>query len=266
MTIQQLFDRLPALLIAYASILGLLVGSFLNVVAYRVPRGQSVVTPPSACPACKRRLTAVDLVPVLSYVALRGRCRTCRTPISAQYPLAEAAAGLLYGFAAWKLGFQAELAAALLLVSVLLVISVTDLREMIIPDRIIAVGFALAFAIRLWAHPEPWYNYAIGSVAGFLLLLAIGWLGERMTGQMSMGGGDIKLMLFTGLLLGWKLTLLGVLLASAAGALYGLAGIALGRRTRTQPLPFGPFLALGAVLAYFYGDVWIAAYIAWVGV
>ncbi|KIL42548.1 hypothetical protein SD70_00715 [Gordoniibacillus kamchatkensis] len=241
---------------------GLAIGSFLNVVAIRIPQGQSIVRPPSRCPHCEHRLGPADLIPVASYLFLRGKCRYCRAPVSPMYAAGEAAAGALFAVTAWKLGFSPELAVGLLFVSILLVITLTDLSRMIIPDKVVFFGMAAAFVLRLFIHPLPLWNYALAFFAGSGLLLMIGLLGTAVLRKESMGGGDVKLFAFIGLVLGVKLTLLSVFAASLFGTLFGVIQLARGRFRRNEPIPFGPFIAAGAFCAYFWGDRILDLYFA----
>jgi leader peptidase (prepilin peptidase) / N-methyltransferase len=239
--------------------LGLLIGSFLNVVAIRVPKKESISFPPSHCVHCKHRLGPLDLVPVLSYLFLRGQCRYCKAPISPIYPIGEALTACAFGLLAWHIGFVAELAPALVAATILIAVTLSDIRYRLIPDRILLVGTILLVPLRLWSHPLPIGSYVIGFFAGGLALYAIAWFGTLWLKREAMGGGDIKLFAFLGLFLGWKLTLLNVFISSFLGAIYGLAVILIWRN-REKEIPFGPFIALGALLCYLYGDSLISLY------
>lgn len=230
-------------------LLGLLIGSFLNVVAIRVLRRESIAFPPSHCMACGHRLGAADLVPVLSYVALGGRCRYCRAPISRRYPAGELATGLLYALSFLAVGWRPELVASLLLASLLVVVTQTDLESRLIPDVVVLAGLAGAAAVRIWTRGEPWWSYAGGFFLGSGILLLLGVAAEKLLKREAIGGGDIKLYAFIGLLLGLKLTALSLFAASLAGLVYGLIV-----RNRGGELPFGPFIAIGTLAAYWWGD------------
>jgi len=263
----QLFQAYPSLLAAVLFILGLLLGSFLNVVALRVPQGQSVVRPPSHCPSCKHRLHGLDLIPVVSYLWLRGRCRYCHAPFSARYAVYELITALAFGLCGYRFGIQSELLVALLLVSVLVVIIQTDLDSMIIPDRVVFFGIGVAIIMRLFIHPLPWWNYGAAFFLGGGILFAIGWLSLILLRKEGMGGGDVKLFAFIGLIVGIKLIVLSLFVASLLGTLYGLWTR---RRSRSGDeetgretyIPFGPFLAAGSLLAYGFGDSLIRWYIS----
>lgn len=239
--------------------LGLPIGSFLNVVAIRVLKKESIAFPPSHCVHCDRRLRALDLVPVVSYVALRGRCRYCNERISPAYPIGETATAALFAWIGWHYGpANPEWIAATLLASVLVVITQTDVRKMLIPNSVVFTGAALALALRAFLHPLPLWDYAVAAAVGFgfLYLLAI-------VSKGGMGGGDIKLYLFIGVLCGIQATLLSLFLASVLGVIYGLFVKLLGRLRPKQAIPFGPFIAIGAFLSFLYGETWIEAYAGW---
>jgi len=235
--------------------MGLLVGSFLNVAAIRIPKGESIVRPPSRCMHCGHRLRAGDLIPVVSYMLLRGKCRYCGGRVSPAYALGELAAAIAFAVTAWRIGASAELAAGLLLASILITAAHSDLRTMLIPDKLVFFGLAAGLAARLLSHPLSWWDYALGAVlgGGLMLLLALASRG-------GMGGGDIKLWAFIGLMLGIRLTLLAVFAASLLGSLYGAALMLAGRFRRRMEVPFAPFIAVGTMLVYWFGEQWIGWY------
>jgi len=236
---------------------GLLIGSFLNVVAIRVLNQQSIAYPPSHCVHCKHRLRAWDLIPLLSYAVLRGRCRYCRAPISAAYPLGEGAAAILFFWTGLRFGpLDLEWIAGILLCSVLVVVTHTDLKAMLIPDKIVFPSVALAILLRLLIHPLPLWNYVAAAAIGFGLLYLL-----AVVSKGGMGGGDIKLYLFIGLICGIAPTLLSLFAASLFGTVYGLARKLVGRGERGREIPFGPFIAAGAIGSFFYGNAWIEAYL-----
>jgi leader peptidase (prepilin peptidase) / N-methyltransferase len=255
--ILQLYASIPPIPLL---VLGLLLGSFLNVVGIRIPLKQSITHPPSHCPHCNHRLGPFDLVPVFSWLLLRGRCRYCKAPVSPIYMVGEAVTGLLFGLMAWQLGATLELIPALLLVSILVAITVSDLRYMLIPDRIVFFGCGCALFLRLFVHPLPLWNYVLAFLVGGGVLYAIAWLSEVLLKKEGMGGGDIKLFGFIGLILGIKLTLLTLFTASVLGTFYGVMLILAGRYRRDQPMPFGPFIAIGAILTYLWGNDWLEWY------
>lgn len=245
---------------AAAALLGLLVGSFLNVVAYRLPRGESVVSPPSRCPSCGARIRARDNVPVLSWILLSGRCRGCRAPISPRYPALELANGILWALAFLRAPSWGDFASGAILCSAGLALLAIDAEFQILPDAItlpgIAVGLALSFVSVRRTPVQAAVAAAIG--AGGLWLLA--FLYQRIAGQEGMGLGDVKMLGMIGAFLTPSGVLVTILLASLAGSVVGVALI-LGRggdgKTR---LPFGVFLALGSIAAWFFADPLVERY------
>ena len=246
-------------------ILGLIIGSFLNVCIYRLPLKQSIVTSPSACPACGARLKPWDLVPVLSYLFLGGKCRYCKAKISAQYPLVEALTGALYLLLYARFGLVWPLPVCLALASLLIVISAIDISHMEIPDGLIIAGLIVGGAQLIASIVTPyfnaWHSYVIGFFAGGLPLLLIALFCAYVLKKDAMGGGDIKLMAFCGLIIGWKLVITAYLIGVVAGAVFGLILMALNKRKRSDAIPFGPFLSLGVVLSVFFGDALINWYL-----
>jgi leader peptidase (prepilin peptidase)/N-methyltransferase len=238
---------MPAL-IAFPA--GLLVGSFVTVLAHRVPRGEGWVTGRSECPSCGAQIAAYDNVPVLSWLVLRGRCRSCGERISARYPLAELAVAVLYAATVLILGTDdgAALASGLVLCTVLVAITLTDLERRVIPNRIVAAGAIVGLAIVAAADPsELPERLAAGGIAGGVLFLI------AMAYPRGMGMGDVKLVAMMGLFLGSAVAP-AVLVGFAAGAAVGLVMIArAGAAARKQAIPFGPFLALGGVVGLWWG-------------
>jgi leader peptidase (prepilin peptidase)/N-methyltransferase len=231
----------------YAFIVGLIFGSFFNVVGLRVPKKQSIVHPRSYCPKCGHSLTWYELIPVVSFLIQKGKCRNCHFPISFIYPSIEFVTGLLFMFALYKIGIHKELFLALTLISLLVIITVSDLCYQLIPNRILLVFFVLFIFLRIWIPLSPWYDSILGMVTGFILLYFIAVLSKG-----GMGGGDIKLFAVLGTVLGLKGILLTFFLSSLIGAIFGVFGIITKRLTRKSAIPFGPFISLGALLAYFY--------------
>lgn len=229
-------------------IYGLIFGSFFNVVGLRVPKNESIVTPPSHCTICDRRLTFKDLVPVFSFVFLKGKCRGCGTKIHWIYPVMELTTGVLFAFAYWKIGFSLELIVAILFISMLVIITVSDLAYMLIPDKVLLFFGALLIIARVFSPLEPWWDSIIGAVGGFGLLLLIAILSKG-----GMGGGDIKLFAVIGLVLGIIPTLLTLFLAAFIGAIIGVIHLRRSKQGRKTPVPFGPSIALAAIIVYFYG-------------
>lgn len=230
-------------------ILGTVIGSFLNVCIYRIPRGESVVFPGSHCPACSRRLGPVDLVPILSYLVLRGRCRTCTNRISPRYPLIELLTGVLFLVAWYLTGPVPAVFNYWLLSSILVVVTFIDLEHYLIPNKVIAVGAVLQLVLNFFTHQISLTNAGLGFLVGGGLLLVI-----ALVSRGGMGGGDIKLAALLGLFLGWQNVLLGFFAASLAGALTGILLVALKKKGRKDAVPFGPFLSLGALLSLYAGQ------------
>ncbi|MET3683122.1 leader peptidase (prepilin peptidase)/N-methyltransferase [Alkalibacillus flavidus] len=245
------------LIYLYIIVLGLVLGSFYNVVGLRVPNGESIVKPPSHCPTCDRRLKWYELIPVFSYIMQRGRCRQCQTTISTAYPLFEALTATLFVFAFTQIGFQLELFVAWVFVSLLVIITISDWHYQIIPDRVLIVFAVIAIALRIWLPTDPWYDSFLGAIVGFMLLLVI-----AMVSRGGMGGGDIKLFAVLGLFLGVEKILVTLMVASIVGAFIGVSFMVVGRVKRGVPIPFGPFIAFGALVAYFYGDALITWYLS----
>lgn len=240
----------------FAGIFGLVFGSFYNVVGLRVPKKESIVTPPSHCVNCNRRLNALELIPVFSYLFLRGKCRTCGVKVSPIYAFTELVTGLLFAFAMWKLSITWELAVALIFISLLVIINVSDIAYMLIPDKILLFFLPLLIVGRILSPLEPWWDSIVGAVLGFSLLLLIAIISKG-----GMGGGDIKLFLLIGLVLGTFNTLLTLFLASVIGMFVGGIVLWVRRQGRKTPVPFGPSIAIAAIIVYFYGDQLIDLYI-----
>lgn len=241
----------------YNFIVGLVFGSFFNVVGLRVPEGQSIVTPPSHCPSCGRRLTIRDLVPVFSYVFLKGRCRTCGAKISPIYPVIELVTGLLFLFSFLQATSIGAMFAGWLLISLLIIVLVSDLAEMIIPDKVLLWFLPIFIIFRVVIPLQPWWDSLLGAAAGFLLLAAI-----TLISRGGMGGGDVKLFALIGLFTGMKIVLLGFMLSAFFGALIGVIAMMFGLVKRRQPIPFAPFITLGVLTAFFFGDRLISFYLS----
>ncbi|GGG23510.1 prepilin peptidase [Paenibacillus abyssi] len=202
-------------------------------------------------------ITGLLLGSVLNRFALHWTDR----PVLAS-PLMGLATALLFGLAAFQLGMQKELAAALFFISILIIVVQTDLSELIIPNKVVLIGVAGAILLRLWSHPLPLWNYGIAAIAGSGFLLLIGIAGGKLLKKEAMGGGDIKLYVFIGLVLGIKLTLLSIFLASAAALAIGILQLMLRVYQNGRTIPFGPYIAVGAITAYFWGDRFIEAYLS----
>ena len=278
MALFELLAGNPGAFIALLGIFGLLVGSFLNVVIHRLPimmerewrhdcaslltpeatpaagERYNLAVPRSCCPRCGGAIGALDNIPVLSWLALRGRCRHCGAPIAARYPLIEACAGLMGAVVAWRFGFGVAALLAACLSWSLLALAAIDYDTMLLPDSITQPLLWLGLLANLFGVFVPLATAVVGAMAGYLALWLIFWGFKLLTGKEGMGYGDFKLLAALGAWLGWKMLLPIVLVASLAGALVGIAMIILGGHDRANPIPFGPWLALGGVIGLFWGD------------
>ena len=259
-----------AIFSALVFVLGACIGSFLNVVVYRLPAGISLLWPPSRCPHCLHKLGKVENVPVLGWLWLRGRCRWCQAPISPRYPLVEATTGILFCFLFWQFDFSLDTLAYWTFASWLLALSLIDLDTMTLPNSMTQSGLVLGLGfqtLRGWQAGQlpglAQYVFLgiLAVVVGIWFFDLVAIIGSLILGQPAMGGGDAKLLAMIGAWLGWKYMLVTGLLACALGALVGGGAIATGLLARRQPMPFGPFLALGAVLTVFWGEVILSTYL-----
>jgi leader peptidase (prepilin peptidase) / N-methyltransferase len=259
---------LQLLLGLYATVLGLIVGSYLNVVIYRLPLGISTVLPRSRCPACGAAIRARDNVPVVSFLLLQGRCRACGAPISPRYPLIEGATGLLFLGCFLRFSVSWEAVAGALFCALMVALAVIDLDHMILPDVLTWPGIALGILLQpllSWARlgPGPWRALAGGALgaaigAGILLAVWAGWYLLRH--EEGMGLGDVKMLAAIGAFLGWRGVLVSLFFGALSGAVVGLAVIAWRGGDLKSKLPFGTFLALGGLIALFAGERIVAAY------
>jgi leader peptidase (prepilin peptidase)/N-methyltransferase len=248
---------MPSML-AYAAVMlfGAVIGSFLNVCIHRLPRGESVAWPASRCPACAAPIAAYDNVPILSYLVLRGRCRACGAPISVRYPLIELANALGYALILWRFGPGWPALVYALLYSALLVVTGIDLSHQIIPNVITLPGIAIGVLCAVTILPVGFLDSALGILVGGGLLLGLAWVSPYVFGKEGMGLGDVKLVAMVGAFLGWRPALLTIMVGAVVGSVVGLTLIALKVMRREHYIPFGPFLALGAVVALlFYREV-----------
>ena len=228
----------PALGVAAAAAFGAVIGSFLNVVIYRLPLQKSVVWPSSACPHCARELIWYENIPVLSWLALRGRCRTCGAGISLQYPLVEALTALMFAAAWWYFGPGLLLASRLIFGSALIVLFAIDLEHHLLPNAITLPGIVVGFVFSLFAGPG-WLSSLIGIAVGGGVLWAIAEAYYRIRHEEGLGMGDVKMLAMVGAFLGWQLTLLTLMLASLSGTVIGMALIVTKRGGMKYALPFG---------------------------
>jgi len=272
----ELFSSQPAALISLAVVLGLLIGSFLNVVIHRVPimlerewREQcawldaaepaptapyDLVKPRSACPHCGHPITWYENIPILSWLFLRGRCSACAMAISPRYPVVEALTGLLFGYVAWRWGATWATPAICLLLASLIALAFIDLDTRLLPDNLtLPLAWAgLLFNLEGGLVPLP--DAVIGAIAGYLSLWSVYHLFKLITGKEGMGFGDFKLIAALGAWLGWKMLLPILLAASFSGAVVGISLILFAGHDRAKPIPFGPWLVLGGFIALFWGD------------
>ncbi len=237
----------------FAFVLGAVVGSFLNVCICRLPQHESVVFPPSHCPKCGYRIPFYDNIPIVSYLLLGGKCRSCRAHISVQYPLVELVNGLLTLFLLMKFGPSLPFLVMFLFCSALMVITVIDLQHQIIPDVISLPGIVAGFASSFLLPWLTWQNSLIGIIAGggSLLLVATGY--ELLTRKEGMGGGDIKLLAMMGAFLGWRAVPFIIFAGSLLGSIIGVSVMLAQKKDSKLAIPFGPFLAFGAILYIFFG-------------
>ena len=249
------------LVVSVFALAGLMIGSFLNVCIYRLPRRESIVWPASHCTACDRPLAWFENVPVIGWLALRGRCRTCGSPISVMYPLVEVATGVVFAGGALVYGLSPLLFVRLAFACALIVLFVIDLQHRILPNAITLPGIAAGFLASLFL-PPGWLSSLIGIAAGGGILYALAEAYYRVRGVEGLGMGDVKMLAMIGAVLGWPLMLLTLILASFVGSIVGLGLMASGRGTMQAALPFGTFLALGALVAAVAGDPILSWYLA----
>lgn len=264
----------------FVFVFGLVVGSFLNVLIWRIPREESIAFPPSHCPACAQRLSAPDLIPVLSWLALRGRCRYCGERISPRYPVVELANALLYLGLYFRFGERWALLPYCLLASLLVALTLIDLDHQLLPDALTLPGLGLGLLFGLVAtlfqrfgRPSPFGVYfgqlpylfdqlslwsgLLGAAVGAGVILLIILLSRE-----GMGYGDVKLLAMVGAFVGWRGALGTLFLGAIAGSLVGVWLLLTGRKGRKDPIPFGPFLAFGC-LFLFFGDQWLLRILGW---
>jgi leader peptidase (prepilin peptidase) / N-methyltransferase len=245
------------------SVFGALIGSFLNVCIYRIPRDQSIVWPSSRCPSCGNPIKSYDNIPIFSYfLLLRGRCRSCKKKISARYPLVEALNAFFYLLVFWRFGLEWRSVIYGIFCSALIVITFIDLDFQIIPDRITLPGIPVGLVAGSFLLPDPflratelgYMSSLIGAACGFGFFYAVAFLSLRILKKEGMGGGDIKMMAMVGGFLGWKAVLLTTFLGSLCGAIVGLGLMAFKGKEKGSLIPFGPFLALGSLVSLFFGQ------------
>lgn len=281
MELIEAFRAVPWFYIGTASVAGLMVGSFLNVVIHRLPKMMdsewrqqcleflhpeeavkatdgkpryNLIVPRSACPSCGHKITALENIPVISYLVLRGKCRACKTKISPRYPAVEALTGLLTGFVAWHYGVAWTALFAALFVWALIALTFIDADTTLLPDDITLPLMWLGLLVNLGGGIVDLRSAVIGAVAGYLLLWSVFWAFKLITGKEGMGYGDFKLLAAIGAWLGWQVLPLVILLSAAVGTVVGIAGIILQGREKGAKLPFGPYLAAAGFIALIWGQ------------
>jgi leader peptidase (prepilin peptidase)/N-methyltransferase len=276
--IANIFDLLraePAVFITVSVVLGLMIGSFLNVVIYRLPKMMerewrkgcqelqglepaeepkfNLAVPRSACPGCGHKISSLENIPVLSYLFLGGKCKACKTSISPRYPLIEALTGIMLGLISWKFGYSSMAVFAWVFAIALITLTFIDFDTQLLPDDITLPLLWLGLLFNLNTGFTDIHSAIVGAVAGYLILWSVYWLFKIVTGKEGMGYGDFKLLAAIGAWFGWQLLPAVILLSSVAGTIIGIGLIVLAKRGRNVPMPFGPYLALGGIAALFYG-------------
>lgn len=276
MSFITLIQNTPFFFISLSAVVGLMIGSFLNVVIYRLPkmmertwqqqcaelRGESVETlpafnlsvPRSTCPDCGHKITVLENIPILSYLFLRGRCSQCRKKISWRYPMVELFSGVISGFVAWYFGYSFIAIAALIFCWAMITLTLIDLDTQLLPDDITLPLLWLGLLINLTGGFTDISSAVIGAVIGYLVLWTIFWGFKLATGKEGMGYGDFKLLAAIGAWFGWSMLPLVVVLSSLVGAVVGISLIVFKKHKSSVPIPFGPFLAGGALIALFWGN------------
>ena len=270
-------------LAAVAGLLGLCVGSFLNVVIHRLPRmmerewhaqcadlrGEtpspaevlSLARPRSRCPSCGHQITVLENIPIVSYLILRGKCSKCAAPISPRYPVVEAATGLLSAYAAWHFGPTPQALGALIMLWALIALTAIDLDTQLLPDSITLPLLWIGLALNLAGTYVDLSSAVIGAMVGYMTLWSVFWLFKLATGKEGMGYGDFKLLAALGAWLGWQMLPVIILLSSIVGAVVGISLIVSSRHGRNTPIPFGPYLAAAGIIALFWGPQLTRSYL-----
>ena len=290
---QALFDAFsayPALFISSVVLLSLIVGSFLNVLIYRLPimmerewqqeyqayfspdantanaEPFNLALPRSRCPACQTPIQARDNIPVLSWLLLGGKCRSCKAPISVRYPAIEALTALLSGVVAWQLGFGLPALLFIFITWLLIALTFIDIDKMLLPDQLTLplLWLALLFSLSDSALVNP-AQAIVGAACGYLSLWSVYWLFKLLTGKEGMGYGDFKLMAVFGALLGWQQLPLIILLSSVVGAVIGIMLLSIQGKDKATPIPFGPYIAAAGWIAMLWGEQMTSAYLRYLG-
>ena len=283
MSLIEAFRAFPALFVTAVTVMSLAIGSFLNVVIHRLPKmlerqwrdelaelnGQEVtaaprynlVVPRSACPACGHPIGALENIPLVSYLALRGKCASCKAGISTRYPVVEALTGALSGYIAWRYGFTWHTLAMLVFVWSMIALAFIDLDTFYLPDDITLPLVWAGLLANMGGLFVDLQSAVIGAIAGYLALWLVFWGYKLATGKDGMGYGDFKLLAAIGAWLGWKMLPVVILLSSLVGAIVGISLIVFARHGRNVPIPFGPYLVLGGLIALFWGDQLLQYYL-----
>ncbi|MGB8338065.1 MAG: A24 family peptidase [Burkholderiales bacterium] len=287
-----LFDFLrasPAGFVVFCSIIGLLVGSFLNVVIHRLPRMMerdwksqideylqldspsppkqtqaakyNLVVPRSACPSCGHQITAIENIPVISYLALGGKCRGCKAPISVRYPIVEALTGIISGLLAWRFGFGLVATAAIIFAWAMIALTFIDFDTQLLPDDITLPLLWLGLLLNMFNTFTNLQSAVTGAALGYLALWSVYWLFKLATGKEGMGYGDFKLLAAIGAWLGWAMLPLVILLSAGVGAIVGISLMVFTKHGRDVPIPFGPYLAAAGMIALVWGKQISQAYL-----
>lgn len=283
MSFLSILQDSPVFFVSCTTILGLMIGSFLNVVIYRLPemmkrnwlqqcaelQGETaqalpefnLLTPRSTCMHCGHKITVWENIPIISYLFLRGRCSQCHARISLRYPMVEAVTAISSGFVAWHFGCGFVALAALIFVWALIALAVIDLNTQLLPDDITLPLLWIGLLVNINHGFTDIQSAVIGAIAGYLSLWSIYWCFKLITGKEGMGYGDFKLLAAIGAWLGWSMLPLVILFSSLVGALVGIGLILAAKLNKSIPIPFGPYLVGGALIALFWGEQLIHTYI-----
>ena len=246
--------NLSPLVWIYAALLGLIVGSHLNVLVHRLPSGRSTIWPRSRCPFCDGPIKARDNIPLVSFLLLKGRCRHCGAPISWRYPLIEALTAAAFVCCVLRFGLTAETLIAIVFVSLMVLLAAIDLELFLLPDKVTLPGLLTGLALRAWHPYTSFLDFLVGAIigAGLLILLINFWFWLRH--EEGMGLGDVNMLALIGAFLGWQGVLTTLFFAALSGAITGIVLLVAGRVGLRSRLPFGVFLALGGLVSLFFGD------------
>lgn len=276
MPFQTLIQNDPAVFIALCAIIGLMVGSFLNVVIFRLPKmmerawlqqcaelcGEKIEKPPvlniasprSMCPSCGHKINFLENIPIISYLFLKGQCSHCHAKISTRYPIIEAFTSIISGFIAWYFGYSFITFAALIFTWAMITLAMIDLDTQLLPDDITLPLLWFGLLVNLNSGFTDIRSAIIGAAVGYLFLWLIFWIFKFVTGKEGIGYGDFKLLAAIGAWFGWSMLPLVILFSSLSGAIIGVGIIATSKEKSSVPIPFGPFLAFGALIALFWGN------------